>query len=224
MRAINKEKSKILSAVYKKWVDELDTADEKHPTSSKTHNDFYIDVLMNLLYCQKGVCAYTEMPLCEPELLTPDNWENGKYQIKDEKPERFGEIDHFNPDKKDDKYWDLENLFVVLERVNRLKRTKKVADRFKPDSPEYAPENFLEYDFITGRFRPQLDIKNKDLALYNSIEEMIKVLNLNYGLIPRERKKFLRQIVVYRRINEPIQIDRFFTACRMTGLYVEEAE
>lgn len=217
MRKIHKDKSKILSTAYKKWVDKLDNDNKKHPKRSDT---FYIDVMMNLLHCQKGVCAYTEMFLCESKLVTVDKWEKGKYTI--ENPGRFGEIDHFNPSMKKDKCWEWDNLFVVLGRINKLKGKKKVDERFKPDSPGYDPKKFLEYHVKTHRFRPRPDIK--DSTLTKSIENMIKVLNINYGPICHERKSFLTKMFVYRKVNRPIKIDRFFTACRMTGLQTEEDE
>ncbi len=68
------DKSKILSTAYKKWVDKLNKDNIKHPHSREP---YYYDVVMNLLHCQKGVCAYTEMFLCNSELLTKDNWVDG---------------------------------------------------------------------------------------------------------------------------------------------------
>ena len=217
MRKIDKDKSKILSTVYKKWVEDLDEDNKKHPGHSKT---YYVDVMMNLLHCQKGVYAYTEMFLCEPKLVTRNKWAEGKYKIED--PERFGEIDHFNPRIKKDKYWEWDNLFVVLGRINRLKGRKKVDNQFKPDSPGYDPKKFLEYDVKTHRFRPRSDIKDKTLK--KSIKKMINILNINYGPICHERKSFLTKVFVFRKVNRPIKIYCFFTACRMAGLQTEEDE
>ena len=206
----------MLAAVYKEWVAELDKNKKKHPRA----NTYYVDVLMNLLHCQKGVCAYTEELLCEPALLGADNWENGRF--KEKSPGRLGEIDHFDPELKKDRYWEWDNLFVVLERINRLKGKKKVDDRFKPDSPGYHPAKYLEYDAETHRFRPHGDIKDK--ALKKSVERMLKVLGINYGPIHYKRRSYLKKIFMHREVNEPFTIDRFFTACLMAGLNVEGDE
>lgn len=218
MRKIDKDKAKILSRAYLKWVEELDRDKKKHPRGRK----YYVDVLMNLLHCQKGVCAYTEFFLCQPALTGPANWKNGRYQQDREQgsPERLGEIDHFDPKLKKDRYWEWDNLFVVLERINRLKKEKTVHPMFKPDSPGYEPGKYLAYDPVTHRFRPSPDIK--DNTLKKQVEQMLKVFNINYALIVYERESYLSRVSAHREANEPITIDRFFTACRMAGLDGEE--
>ena len=72
------DKTKILSVHYKKWVDKLSRDKVKHPQRSS----HYDDVVMNLLHCQKGVCAYTEMALCNPGLFDEDKWKKGRYTQK----------------------------------------------------------------------------------------------------------------------------------------------
>ena len=214
MRKIDKGRSRILATVYKEWLEELEKNNKTHP-----HTDtYYVDVLMNLLHCQNGVCAYTEELLCEPELLGRKNWQKGRY--KEKQPERLGEIDHFDPKLKKELYWQWENLFVVLERINRLKGKKAVDGMFKPDSPGYDPGKYLEYDVETHRFRPHGDIKDKGLK--KSVERMLKILNINYGPIHHKRRSYLNKVKLHQRVDEPITIDRFFTACRMAGLSVEE--
>lgn len=112
------DKSNILSTEYKKWLDEeLNTKNKKHPTNSR--HKYRQDVMMNLLHCQKGVCAYTEKFLCDPEDISKDNWQEGRYRSKDRK--YYGELEHFDPELKKDKFWEWGNLFVVHETVNRLK-------------------------------------------------------------------------------------------------------
>jgi hypothetical protein len=53
------DKTKILSVHYKKWLDQVSRDNVKHPQRST----YYDDVVMNLLHCQKGACAYTEISL-----------------------------------------------------------------------------------------------------------------------------------------------------------------
>jgi hypothetical protein len=143
------DKSKILSTKYKEWVEKLDKEQKKHPVP-KTKDRYFYDVVMNLLHCQKGVCAYTERFLCKAELLTEDKWENGRYARK--KPKRFGHLEHFNPNLKDEKGYEWDNLFVACSDVNVLKGEEDVDDILKPDSPDYDPMELLDYDIDTHFF------------------------------------------------------------------------
>ncbi len=74
------DKTEILSTQYKKWVDNLDGLQEEHPPDSRKYR---VDVIMNLLYCQKGVCAYTEMLIIDPSSWSKDSWLNGRYKEKE---------------------------------------------------------------------------------------------------------------------------------------------
>jgi hypothetical protein len=189
----------------------------KHPES----RIYYDDVVMNLLHCQKGVCAYTEMVLCDIELLSEDKWKNGRYKLKkSERPQCLGDLEHFDPKLKEDKFWEWENLFVVLEKINRIKGKKEVDDILKPDSPGYDPMVLLEYDEIYHVFYPHPDIE--DEKLIERIERMIKVLQLNFDFICQERRKFLKKAFELREIGRPIEIDRFFTAYQMAAAAKEE--
>ena len=205
------DKTKILSSKYKEWLDKLDRDKVKHPPHSRT---YYTDVVMNLLHCQKGVCAYTEMFLCNPGLLSEDKWENGRYAKK--KTEHFGELEHFDPKLKEKKFWEWDNLFVIHSDINRLKRDKDVDDIPKPDSPGYDPDKLLEYDDDTHIFIPHTGIKNKTER--QRIGRMIDVLQLNHDTVRCEREIFLKKVAEHRQVNRTIDIDRFFTACRMALL------
>jgi hypothetical protein len=54
------DKSKKVATAYHTWLKSL--KNKKQPPYSATFR-FYKDVLMNLLICQNGLCAYTEMSL-----------------------------------------------------------------------------------------------------------------------------------------------------------------
>ncbi|HLP47201.1 MAG TPA: hypothetical protein VK469_14715 [Candidatus Kapabacteria bacterium] len=209
------DKSKILSTAYKKWVDQLDKDNIKHPQSREP---YYYDVVMNLLHCQKGVCAYTEMFLCNSGLLTEDKWIDGHYIIK--KPERFGHLEHFNPDLKKDKFYQWDNLFVISADINVLKGEQKVDAVFKPDSPQYDPMKFLEYDIETHFFIPHTGIK--DPALRERIDRMIDILQINHATVYTERESFLKCVFGHLEMNRPFKVYKFFTACRMAGVPVED--
>jgi hypothetical protein len=202
------DKTRILSRTYKGWVDKLNRDKVVHP---QKNNTYYYDVFMNLLYCQKGVCAYTEMFLCSDHLLDENNWENGRYNSK--KPGFLGELDHFDHQLKAGKYWEWDNLFVVLEKVNRRKGTKEVDKIFKPDTPGYDPMVFLEYNEKYDIFIPHKGIK--DEIKKECIQRMIEVLQLNFDPIRRERRRFLKAVLKSQNMNDPIRIDRFFTAYQM---------
>jgi hypothetical protein len=151
------DKTKILATKYKEWVNELNNSGEKHPENSR----YYIDVVMNLLYCQEGVCAYTEMFLCSPKLLKKSRWENGRYQnegiiideygnlvrieSKSKKVETLGTLEHFDPELKGEKFWDWDNLFVIHSKINTAKGAQEVDNILKPDSPDYNPFELLTY-------------------------------------------------------------------------------
>jgi hypothetical protein len=213
MRKIDKKK--ILAKEYKEWVDKLNRDKVVHP---QKNNTYYYDVLMNLLYCQKGVCAYTEMFLCSDHLLDENNWENGRYKFN--KPECLGELDHFDHKLKQDKHWEWDNLFVVLEKVNRRKGTKEVDDILKPDSPGYDPMVFLEYNEKYDTFIPHTGIR--DEGTKERIQRMIEVLQLNFDPVRRERRRFLKEVFKSQNMDEPIKIDRFFTAYQMAAAEKKE--
>ena len=62
------DKSEILSTIYKKWEEGLEKNNQQHPKYDKTTR-FYEDIVMNLYYCQNGLCAYTEQILADEELF-----------------------------------------------------------------------------------------------------------------------------------------------------------
>jgi len=70
------DKSKILSKNYKDWLHNLG---EEHPKYNSSNNKYYNDIKMSLLYCQKGLCAYSEELLCDLELIKKENWNEEKY-------------------------------------------------------------------------------------------------------------------------------------------------
>ncbi|MCU0289599.1 MAG: hypothetical protein MUF15_24800 [Acidobacteria bacterium] len=201
------DKTRIISTQYKNWLDQLNHDNVKHPSQS---DKYYDDVLMSLLHCQKGVCAYTEMIICNPALLSEDKWENGRYKCKSE---RFGSLEHFDPKLKEDKYWDWDNLFVVSLDINVKKGDKEVDDILKPDTPQYDPFKLLEYNEQTHLFVPHRDIE--DNTLRERIKKMIKVLHINHDTVCYKRKTFFYQITWQNNVDRSIIIDRFFTAYHM---------
>lgn len=153
MQFIDKSDSQILSTEYKQWVDGLEKGNNVHPENSK----YRPDVVMNLLYCQKGVCAYTEMRLCASELVSKSKWKNGRY--KEPPPDKFGSLEHFDPRLKIERFWKWENLFMVHSDINTKKGRRDVDDILKPDSPGYDPSNYWSTTLTLISFLPIAGLK-----------------------------------------------------------------
>lgn len=120
------------STEYKSWLEELDSNDKPHP-SYDTYRKYYNDVKLELLRCQGGLCAYTEMKLCDSSTFSEDKWEKGRCKTK-ETIESFGQLDHFDPTLKKKKGWLWSNLFVVHDHINTVvKRDKTVDYILKPE-------------------------------------------------------------------------------------------
>ncbi|HEY8896239.1 MAG TPA: hypothetical protein VIM79_15535 [Niastella sp.] len=212
MQRIDKKVDKIVSAKYKAWVEKLEAEAKEHPHS---YRYYYDDVAMNLYKCQKGVCAYTEMFICVPELYVEKNWVNGRHKIQSDsafkRNDHFGELEHFDPLLKKDKYWLWSNLFMIHSSVNSIKRDNPVVQYLKPDLDDYSPEKYFDYDEITHRFIPGVDIENEQIR--NEIQIMIdQVLCLNHGVVQKERRDFVNLIKQRIQNNQPYVVDRFFTA------------
>lgn len=203
------DKTKILSTQYKKWLVRLNRDRIIHPAQ----NRYYNDVMMNLLHCQKGVCAYTEMIICNPKLLDEENWQNGSYISKN--VERMGSLEHFDPHLKKDKYWDWDNLFVISFDINVKKGAQEVDDILKPDSPQYDPFKLLEYNTHTHIFTPHRDIEEEDLR--ERIKRMLKVLQINHNTVCYYRKTFFYRISWLDKVKIQPKIDCFFTAYQMAA-------
>jgi hypothetical protein len=218
------DKTEILATKYKEWVNELNNSGEKHPENSK----YYIDVVMNLLYCQLGVCAYTEIELCDPCHIKLEKWQDGRYialkmmvdmdgnityaETKSSRVETFGTLEHFNPKLKGEKSWDWDNLFVIHSKINTAKGAREVDNILKPDSPGYDPFKLLAYNQKTHCFFAHPDrSEDERLRIYN----MIKVLQLNYDFVHSQRKKFFNKIKKHKVVEEDLQVDQFFTAFEM---------
>ncbi len=206
MRRIDKRK--ILSSIYKKWLDKLNSDKKKHPRYSNT---YYTDVVANLLHCQKGVCAYTEMIVCNPEQVKENHWNGGRYIAK--KIAKLGDLEHFEPRLKEDRFWEWDNLFVIHPTINVIKRDNDVDDILKPDSPGYNPFELLEYNERTHHFKHHPGIEDEDVK--KRIKQMLKVLQVNHDTVCYERETYLNRMAMNRMLEQDIKPDRFFTACEM---------
>jgi len=218
------DKSKHLATAYFEWLNFLPQNSVVEYDSSK--NSFYKDVVMNLLNCQKGVCAYTEIYLADKQWFETNNWENGKY-VSNYKNK--GHLEHFDPELKNKNGWDWNNLFVVDSDTNtKIKGKKKVNYILKPDLNDYSPNIYLSYNLKLNFFIPNQKLINTDI--YNSVKEMIDVLGLNFDAIVDARRIYFNKIE--KRIKkktsdyeeEKKELYQFFTAFEMSLDYFKQLE
>ena len=213
MQKIDKNYDTILSTKYKKWVDNLEDKNKKHPDS----RTYYDDIVMELYRCQKGVCAYTEKFICVPSLYELSNWTDGNYKTNDEaefnRTDHAGELEHFDPHLKKDKYWLWSNLFMIDSTINSRKSSKDIVYYLKPDSKDYSPEKYFDYDEETHRFVPNTDL---DIEKRTEIKDMIdNVFYLNHGVILNDRRDFINELKAKINNKSDYKFDRFFTATKM---------
>lgn len=188
------DKTNRLSTVYTNWEAVLETNKEAHPKYNSSANEHYYHVVMDLLRCQNGLCAYTEVRLCPPIFYDASYWENGKYNTTDwQKIVPYeGQLEHFDEslkskkaDKKGRKDWLWDNFFMVQSDTNRIKGRKKVASFLKPDIKDYTPQKYFSYNQNTHRFEPKKDL---DETQKQSIVESLDVLGINHPTIIHKRQ------------------------------------
>lgn len=213
MQKIDKNYDTILSTKYKKWVDNLEKNKKTHPDS----RTYYDDIVMELYRCQKGVCAYTERFICVPSLYESSNWTDGDYKISNEtefkRTDHAGELEHFDYDLKKNQYWLWSNLLMIDSTINSRKSNKDVVYYLKPDSEDYSPEKYFDYDEETHRFVPNTDL---DIEQRTEIKDMIdNVFYLNHGVILNDRRDFINDLKAKINNKSTYKFDRFFTATKM---------
>lgn len=205
MQKIDKSK-KTLPVTYKAWLAKKD----KGEVENKDFRHYYDDIVMNLYKCQKGVCTYTEMFICIPELYDGNKWVKGRYKIPDvaeyRRVDHLGELDHFNSENKKIQYWNWDNLFMIHSKINSIKSGNITVAYLKPDLPAYIPEKYFEYDDQTHRFVVNTDIE--DLQMID------KVLCLNHGVVRNDRRDYINVLMEKKQRGEEVKPDRFFTAVR----------
>ena len=177
------DKSKILSKKYLNWMEELKT---EHPTYYSSHK-YIEDIKMNLLYCQNGLCAYTEEQLCDLELLTESCWKDGKYIQSLENEDMInGDLEHFDCTLKKTQAYLWDNLFMVNSNINcRIKGSKLINPILKPDSKEYDPFKYLEFDDTINRFIPNIRLQEQEKK---DVIEMIETLGINKNSFKRAKQ------------------------------------
>jgi hypothetical protein len=205
------DKTKILSTQYKSWEEELEEQGLNHPKYNSSKNDNYVDVVMNLIYNQDGLCAYTEMQLCPGELINENNWQEGKYLNR--KPEIKGQLDHFDLSLKASKGWLWDNFFFIDTDINTKVKGKLAVDNIlKPDEPDYSEDVLLEYDSENHIFIANTEL---DSAIRDRINSMIIKLGINFGPVIDLRKDYLRNILAMKKFGLNYKVTQFPTAYKM---------
>jgi hypothetical protein len=211
------DKSKILAIEYAEWVANLDKNNRDHPKYYSSHK-YYKDVLVSLLYCQKGLCAYTETFIASEERYGPHNFINGRYIIpssKSKKENSFSaQLEHFDHSLKATQGWSWENFFAVSDKVNTSKLGASVDEILKPDLPDYDPYNLLAYNRKEGLFYANPKIKDEQLA--EKIEAEILTLGLNLETVKDLRKEYLEPKWERLKRGQDIEpVFQYFTAFEM---------
>jgi hypothetical protein len=206
------KKTNILSTQYKSWEESFEEQDSNHPKYSSSKNEHYIDVVINLLNAQEGLCAYTEMRLCPAALIGNDNWQNGKYINRH--PEIKGQLDHFDPSLKSNRGWLWKNFFFIDTDINtKVKGKQNVDNILKPDEPCYSENALLEYDPENHIFIANTKL---DSEIRDRINSMILKLGINFGPVIDLRKDYLRNILAMKKFGLDYEVTQFpsaFTMC-----------
>ena len=206
------DKSIILSTKYKEWEEGLEK--NQHPKYNSSKNQYYHDIKMSLLYCQKGLCAYTEQLLCDQKYLASTNWAEGKYAkalTADDRNSIQGDLEHFGESLKADNAWLWDNLFIVSTHNNcRIKGKKPIKNILKPDSPDYDPYKYLTYDSKEGILSAKGGLSDSDRE---EVKYMIEVLGLN--CISEDRKRQIQQWLDMTELEMEVDAYRYVTAWEM---------
>jgi hypothetical protein len=226
------DKSNNRAKVFEKALEEHLKTNSNHPDYESSFKDkHYKDVFMALLFCQNGLCAYTESLLCKKDSLKESDWKEGKY-VGELIPKKIdSDIEHFDSELKEHKGWLWGNLFVARVYVNRkIKGSENVFTFFKPDLKTYKPHKFLEYDFATHLFVVNSKLLIKEPEKAKKVKEMIQVLGLNATTIKDNREAYLNDFAIdvqsglktYDSLKN--QIYQFHTAFEMSKEYFEKLE
>lgn len=211
MKQLNKTLT--LATNFKNWYSNNTAA-----AYDSSNNDFYYDVLYELLIIQNGVCAYTEY-----RLIAEDKLQQIKKLINKGKPKKEDRVDtpahleHFDKLKKKVSGWNWDNFFAVFDHINTTKN--KLEDKhglypiLKPDNPDYLPNKYLCYDKNLHLFYPNLSLNELEK---DTVKKMILVLGINNDFIKMKREEYLKPIKIRESyLNVTQTINQFYTAYNM---------
>ncbi len=211
----------MLATVYKAWLDKLIMDNQEHPPYTSSKGRFYYDIIANLIWVQKGLCAYTERRLQNHASFDFCNWKKGRYR----KCEFAGELDHYDNTLKEKYGWLWNNLFLIDADVNvKSKRTNRPNGLLKPDLPNFNSFDLLEYDLSNHFFIPN---RKQDFDTQILIKEDITYLGINFQPITDIRREYLSPFIERVRYEQQtfdeayLELNQFFTAFEMSRSYME---
>ena len=210
MKKINK--TVILSKNYQKWLTSLGN---EHPKYNSSNNKYYNDIRMSLLYCQDGLCAYTEEQLCDKELIKLENWDDEKYAKTLDNSTNLinGDLEHFDESLKEKQAWLWDNLFFVQGDINRkVKCSQSIQEILKPDAPHYDPYKYLSFDYKRNLFTANDNLTQEE---QDDVECMIRTLGINANSF--KRQKIINRLV--KALEKDIELEEpneYITAWNMT--------
>ena len=220
MRSI--DKTAILAKAYKKW-EEGFAAGEHHPPYNSSSGKFYYDIIANLIWVQKGLCAYTEFMMQDFEKCRSEKWVNDSYG----KFDFAGELDHYNPLLKETEGWLWDNFFLIDADVNskKVKGAKEPKGILKPDKPGFDPAYYLEYDVANHLFIPNRERLPEEQII---ILDDLNCLGLNWQPTVERRGKYLNEyisdvkygVITFEEANKKLM--QFFTAFDLCKNYMSE--
>ena len=215
------DKSIIASKDFENWHNAL--KQDAHPDYNSASNKHYWDIKMSLLFCQGGLCAYTEQSLCDTSWIEKNHWNDSKYSrllTKNDKDTIQGDLEHFDESLKEKNGWSWDNFFVVSAHVNRcIKGRKSIKTILKPDISQYEAEKNLVFDFETGVFAPNPALDEEDRR---DVLSMIDVLGIN--CIWSQRKSRLIEWKDRIEVGLAVLPNEYITSWEMTKKQLESSE
>jgi hypothetical protein len=216
------DKTQVFAKPYKTWQDNLTATNTNHPAYNSSKGEFYYDIIANLIWVQKGLCAYTEYRLQAFEKCAEKFWDNGKFQ----KFDFAGELDHYDPTLKANQSWLWDNFFLIDADINskKVKGNKQPNGILKPDKADFNPADFLEYEIATHLFIPSRLLQPEEQ--YRVLHD-IDTLGLNWQPIKERREEYLNEFLLdvkYKKItfvDAMNKLTQFFTAFRLCREYLE---
>ena len=193
MKNLTQQKNNKLATEFFEYIEKYKKDNNgKYPEYSSS-NKYYNDVYINLLICQNGLCAYSEMFIYEyyEKCQKNDYWKNGRYV--GEKLKIGADIEHFLAKSLCNLEcdWKWSNLFLVDTKINRdIKKNKPVYAFMRPDNPEYDPLKYLVYDIEMNFFVPKYTLDKETRV---QVKEMLKTLGINSDGVWAKRKSKLQQ-------------------------------
>lgn len=219
MRKLNK--TDLLALEYKNWEDAIPKGTNHPGYNSSKGRRFYYDIIANLIWVQKGLCAYTEYKLQDFDKCAAAYWQDARFS----KFDFAGELDHYDPSLKQNQAWLWDNFFLIDSDVNskKVKGSKSPKGILKPDKGDFDPHFYLEYNIDEHFFKPSPE---RTIQEQQDIFHDITVLGLNWQPTVERRKAYLLDKIIdvtYQKLTYDEaygSLYQFFTAFELCKQYM----